>query len=221
MLVECFMVTAPTDKSCREWFQLFKDGDFSVENKPRSVKIRRQRIRDITRRRSESNARRTCRIIGGNSTSRFCCRLKAMRMIQKQENCLMNWNRETLKGDFHLWIADSKTTEKRFFASDCDRIVIGVHRTGDEKWIFYDNPKKKKYYAKSGQSLLSISISIPRPNIHGSKNHALYLVGPKGSCLLWAAETWRFHYGRSVSATINSFEPCIARKMIGIRAKTW
>jgi len=23
--------------------------------------------------------------------------------------------------------------------------------TGDEKWIFYDNPKKKKYYAKPGQ----------------------------------------------------------------------
>ena len=28
--------TAPTDKSCREWFRRFKDGDFSVEDKPRS-----------------------------------------------------------------------------------------------------------------------------------------------------------------------------------------
>ena len=37
------------------------------------------------------------------------------------------------------------------------------------------------------------------------EHHALHLVGPKGSCLLWAAETWRFHYGRSVSATIDSF----------------
>jgi len=40
-------------------------------------KIQRQRIRgiyskDIIRRRSESNTRGTCRIIGGNSTSRFC-----------------------------------------------------------------------------------------------------------------------------------------------------
>jgi len=41
--------------------------------------------------------------------------------------------------------------------------------TEDEKWIFYDNPKKKKYYAKSGQSLPSISTSTSRPNIHGSK----------------------------------------------------
>ena len=45
-------------------------------------------------------------------------------------------------------------------------------------------------------------------------------MGPKGFCLLWAAETWRFHYGRSVSATIDSFEPYIARKTAGIRAKT-
>jgi len=28
--------TAPTDKSCREWFRCFKDGDFSIEDKPRS-----------------------------------------------------------------------------------------------------------------------------------------------------------------------------------------
>jgi len=41
--------------------------------------------------------------------------------------------------------------------------------TGDEKGIFYDNLNKKKYYAKPGQSLPSISTSTPRPNIHGSK----------------------------------------------------
>jgi len=33
MLVEVYGDTAPTDKSCREWFRRFKDGDFSVEDK--------------------------------------------------------------------------------------------------------------------------------------------------------------------------------------------
>jgi len=28
--------TSPIDKSCREWFRHFKDGDFSIEDKPRS-----------------------------------------------------------------------------------------------------------------------------------------------------------------------------------------
>jgi len=36
MLVEVYGDTAPTDKSCREWFRRFKDEDFSVEDKPRS-----------------------------------------------------------------------------------------------------------------------------------------------------------------------------------------
>jgi len=35
MLVEVYGNTAPTDKSCREWFRRF-NGDFSVEDKPHS-----------------------------------------------------------------------------------------------------------------------------------------------------------------------------------------
>jgi len=34
MLVEVYGDTAPTNKSCREWFRRF--GDFSIEDKPRS-----------------------------------------------------------------------------------------------------------------------------------------------------------------------------------------
>jgi len=36
MLVEVYGDTAPTHKSCREWIRRFKDGGFSVEDKPRS-----------------------------------------------------------------------------------------------------------------------------------------------------------------------------------------
>jgi len=83
--------------------------------------------------------------------------------------------------------------ERRFFI--CEQLIQRQQRKGflhrimigDEKWIFYNNPKKKKYYAKLGQSLPSTSASTPRPNIHGSK---IML------CIWW------FHYGRSVSATI-------------------
>jgi len=54
------------------------DGDFSVEDKPRSgqpKKFEDKELKGITRRRSESNARGACRIIRiirGNSTSCFC-----------------------------------------------------------------------------------------------------------------------------------------------------
>ena len=35
MLVEVYGDNAPTNKLCREWFQSFKNGDFSVKDKPR------------------------------------------------------------------------------------------------------------------------------------------------------------------------------------------
>jgi len=60
------------------------------------------------------------------------------------------------KAIFHLRIADSKRN------GFLHRIV-----TGDEKWIFYDNLKKKKYYTKFGQLLWSTSTLWP--NIHDSK----------------------------------------------------
>ena len=81
-------------------------------------------------------------------------------MIQKQGN----WVPYELK---------PRDVERRFFTREqlIQRQRKGfLHRivTGDEKWIFYDNPKKKKYYAKPGQSLPSTLTSISRPNIHGS-----------------------------------------------------
>ena len=42
-----------------------------------------------------------------------------------------------------------------------------LHRivTDDEKWIHYENPKRKKSYVKPGQPAKSTA----KPNIHGAK----------------------------------------------------
>ena len=50
--IEClskFMVTLLQlyNKSCREWFQRFKDGDFSVEDKPRSGQPKKFEDKDL------------------------------------------------------------------------------------------------------------------------------------------------------------------------------
>jgi len=120
-------------------------------------KIRRQRIRGITRRRSESNARGAKSL--GITQQAVSVRLRAMGMIQKQGN----WVPYELK---------PRDNERRFFT--CEQLIQKqkkegfLHRivTEDEKRIFYDNPKKKKYYTKPSQST---STSTPRPNIHDSK----------------------------------------------------
>jgi len=104
-----------------------------------------------------------------------------MGMIQKQGNWVpMNWNRETLKGDFSFansWFKDNR--EKIF--------CIGL-------WLEMRNrysttPKKKKYYSKSGQSLPSTWTSTLRPNIRRSCSGET-----KRVLFLWAAETWWFYY---------------------------
>jgi len=155
--------------------------------------IQRRRIRGITGRRSESNARGACRIIGDNSTGHFCWEPWEW-FKNKEIECLMNWNWETLKGDFSLansWFKDNR--EKVF----CIGLWLEM-RSG-----YSMITPRRKNYAKSVNR-------CHRPQHQHYEHswfedHALYLIGPKGSCLLWAAKTWRFHYGRSVSATIDSY----------------
>ncbi|GFU65146.1 mariner Mos1 transposase [Trichonephila clavipes] len=81
-----------------------------------------------------------------------------MGMIQKQGN----------------WVAyemKPKDVERRVFA--CEQLLARqrrkgfLHRivTGDEKWVRYDNPKRKKSWGYPGHA----STSTAKPNIHGSK----------------------------------------------------
>ena len=169
-------------------------------------KIQRQSIRGITRRKSESNARGACRIIGDNSTSRFC-------MIESHGNdsttrkldVLWTETEKRWKAIFHLRTAVSKTTEKRFFGLWLEM------RNG------YSTPRRKKYYAKPGQSLPSTSTSTLWPNIRRSCS-----VSGGTKKILFTMSCWNLAIPlRDRSAKIDSFEPCIARKTAGIRAKTW
>ncbi|GFT03356.1 mariner Mos1 transposase [Trichonephila clavipes] len=85
-------------------------------------------------------------------------RLKVMGMIQKQGN----WVPYELKPRY---------VERRLFA--CEQLFARQRRkeflhpivTGDEKWVRYDNPKRRKSWGYPGHA----STSTAKPNIHGSK----------------------------------------------------
>lgn len=70
-----------------------------------------------------------------------------------------------------LYELKSRDVERRFLM--CELLLqrqkrkCFLHRiiTGDEKWIHYDNPKRKKSWGMPGHA----STSSPKPNIHGSK----------------------------------------------------
>jgi len=84
-------------------------------------------------------------------------RLKSLGMIQKQGN----WVPYELK---------PRNIERRFFT--CEMLLARHKRKGllhrivtDEKWIHYDNPKKRKSWGSPGHA----STSTTKPNIHGKK----------------------------------------------------
>jgi len=85
MLIEVYGDTVPTDKSCR--FRHFKDGDFSIEDKPRSgqpKKFEDKELKALEEDQSQTQEEfaESLRV----TQQAISVRLKAMGMIQKQGN---------------------------------------------------------------------------------------------------------------------------------------
>ena len=117
MLVEVYGDTAPTDKSCREWFSYFKDGDFGIEDKPRSGQPKKFEDKELEALLEEDQSQTQEELASLRITQQaVSVQLRAMGMIQNQGNWMLY---ELKPRDVERRTADSKTTEKRFFASDC------------------------------------------------------------------------------------------------------
>ena len=90
MLIEVYD-TAPTDKSCREWFRRFKDRDFSVEDKPRSGQPKKFEDKELEAllEENQSQTQEELAELLRVTQQAVSVRLRAMGIIQKG-NCLMN-----------------------------------------------------------------------------------------------------------------------------------
>jgi len=88
MLVEVYGDTAPTDKSCRKWFRRFKDGDFNVEDKPRSGQPKKFENKELEALLEEDQSQTQEELVEslGITQQTVSVRLRAMEMIQKQGN---------------------------------------------------------------------------------------------------------------------------------------
>jgi len=87
MLVEVYGDTAPTDKSCREWFRRFKDED-SVQDKPRSGQSKKfeDKELEILFEEDQSQMQEELAESLGVTQQTVSVRLRATGMIQKQGN---------------------------------------------------------------------------------------------------------------------------------------
>lgn len=160
ILVETYGDNALSNTTCRDWFRRFKNNDFELEDKERSgapTKFEDEELKALL----DQDPCQTLVELGKTlqvDASTVSKRLKALGMIQKQGH----WVPYELK---------PRDVERRFLM--CELLLQRhkrkgfLHRiiTGDEKWIYYDNPKRKKSWGMPGHA----STSSAKPNIHGSK----------------------------------------------------
>ena len=159
-LVEVYGEYALAESTCRKWFARIKSGDFGLEDEERPgqpKKFEDEKLEELLDNDCCQTQDELAKSLGVTQAA-ISKRLKAAGYIQK----LGNWVPYDLK---------PRDVERRFCMSE---ILLQRHRkksflhrivTGDEKWIHYDNPKRKHSYVKPGQP----GPSQPKPNIHGAK----------------------------------------------------
>ena len=135
---------------CFEWFKRFESGDFDIKDKGRPGQEKKSEDEKLETLLSEDSCQTQDELAKalGVTQATVSRRLKALGFIQR----VGNWVSHELK---------PRDAERRFCMSEMHleryKRKSFLHRiiTGDEKWIHYDDPKRKKSYVllKSGQTI--------------------------------------------------------------------
>ena len=160
ILVEVYGEHALAERTCQKWFARFKSGDFGLEAEERPGQPKKFEDEELEALVDEDCCQTQEELAKslGVTQAAISKRLKAAGYIQKQGN----WVPHEL---------EPIDVERRFFMYEMllerHKKKSFLHRivTGYEKWIHYDNLKRKKSYMKPGQPAKSTA----KPNIHGAK----------------------------------------------------
>lgn len=160
ILVKVYGDLALAESTCRKWFARFKSGNFGLEDGERPGQPKKFEDEELEELLAEDSCQTQEELANALQVTQqsISHRLEALGMVHKQGN----WLPYDLK---------PRDVERRFFA--CEQLLQRhkrksfLHRivTGDEKWIHYDNRKRKGSWGPPGHA----STSTAKPNIHGSK----------------------------------------------------
>lgn len=135
-----------TLRTCKRWFERFNSGNKELDDRPRSGRPRTSNLDSLNRLVYE-NPHATTRILSrslGIAQSTVCSRLEELGKVSK----LGTWVPRILSIENKM----QRTSICSSMLSRCsqpgflDRIV-----TGDEKWVFYENPVRKREWCDKAQ----------------------------------------------------------------------
>lgn len=160
MLVKAYGEHALGYSQCCIWFERFRSGDFDIQNEPRgrpSKKFDDQELEDLLEEDGSQTQKQLADQLGVDQST-ISRRLRLLGKIQKlgkwiphQLNDRQQEHRKTICG-----ILFEKHERKSFL----HRIV-----TSDEKWIYFENPRRLKVWTNPG----GVAKSIPKPNRFAKK----------------------------------------------------
>lgn len=160
MLVEAYSDSALSETTCRDWFRRFKDGHFDLsdkkrENRPRIVEdYELQALLDE----DDTQSQKMLAEQLGVTQPAISMRLRAMGKVQK----IGKWVPHELND---RQMERRQNTCEILLARQKRKSFLHLVVTGDEKWIYFENPKRRKSWVDPGQP----STSAPRPNRFGRK----------------------------------------------------
>ena len=186
MLVEAYGDHALSEATCKRWFQRFRNNDFDVRNEERGRPPKKfedaelQTILDG----DDSLSQKQMAAMLNVAQQTISDRLKAMGKIQK----CGKWVPHELN---ERQMENRKTTCEILLQRHVRKSVLHRIVTGDEKWIYFKNPKRKKSWVNPGQP----STSTAKPDRFGKKTML---------CVWWDQKGVVYHELLKPGETVNT-----------------
>ena len=210
LLLDTYGDQAPSRSSCFNWFQRFQSGDFDLKDKERPGQPKKFEDAELQALLDE-NAVQTQKELAlelNVDRATISRHLHAMGKTRK----LGRWVPHQLNGN---QLEARITACRKHLAEHKNRSFLHRIVTGDEKWVYYDNPKRKAAYVDPGQP----GPSQPKRDIHCQKVMLCIWWDQKGVVyyeLLKPDETvtadrYRRQLG-NLARALNEKRPAIARK---------
>jgi len=155
VLVETYGEHAPSIRTCETWFRQFKSGDFNVKDRPQ--KCENEQLQVLLEDDPTQTQQQLAKALNVSQET-ISRRLRAMGKINK----LCKWVPHDLN-ERHM--ENRKVTCEMLLQRHERKSFLYRIVTGDEKLIYFENPKRKKSWLSPGEA----GPSTPRTNRFGKK----------------------------------------------------